>query len=429
MRDFSIDIQSEKIYSPKTKEYFDEVIKSYYNESYRSAIVMLYSIVIADLIYKIKELKELYSDQNAIDIINEIEKLQDRNPTSSDWETKLIELIKKKTNLLEPSDYLHITTLQKHRHLCAHPILTQNSELYRPNKETTRGHIRNMLEGLLTKSPLLSRKIFDDLLNNLSSIKTVIYDNAQLEKHLKAKYFDKINDKIITHIFRSLWKIVFKIKNKECNENREINLKASIIILRNNYSILMNQISKEKDYYSDITIELLPGFIILLNQFPGIFEKLNDSAKILTTNTIEKDADLDTYAIFLSKNIKKHIEKILNISWDDGYENNYITTQSILEVFHFAINEEERDLAFDFLIKMFGKSNQFDMADSRFDNLIKPYITDFTKKELKQIVYEINENSQIFDRRRARNTNSLIKERIDEIYETLDLTEYNNFKY
>jgi uncharacterized protein YkvS len=191
----------------------------------------------------------------------------------------------------------------------------------------------------------------------------------------------------------------------------------------------MNQISKEKDYYSDITIELLPGFIILLNQFPGIFEKLNDSAKILTTNTIEKDADLDTYAIFLSKNIKKHIEKILNISWDDGYENNYITTQSILEVFHFAINEEERDLAFDFLIKMFGKSNQFDMADSRFDNLIKPYITDFTKKELKQIVYEINENSQIFDRRRARNTNSLIKERIDEIYETLDLTEYNNFKY
>ena len=154
MRDFSVDLQTERIYSAKTREYFEEVIKSYYSESYRSAVVMLYSIVIADLLYKIEDLKELYGDINAIAILDEITSLQKRNPNSPDWESKLIELIKEKTNLLEPADFLHLVTLQKHRHLCAHPVLTEGYELYRPNRETARAHIRNMLDGVLVKPPL-----------------------------------------------------------------------------------------------------------------------------------------------------------------------------------------------------------------------------------------------------------------------------------
>lgn len=429
MRDFSVDIQTEKIYSAKTREYFDEVIKSYYSESYRSAVVMLYSIVIADLVYKIEELKELYADSNAIDILDEITELQKRNPNSPDWESKLVELVKEKTNLLEPADFLHLTTLQKHRHLCAHPVLTQNFELYRPNRETTRAHIRNMLEGVLVKPPLLSRKIFEDLLLNLNSIKTIIYNDVQLERHLNAKYFDKINEKTLKHIFRSLWKITFKTINLQCDENREINFKALNIILKSNYQKFFDLIATEKDYYSDIAVENLTVFISLLNQFPDIFDKLNESAKILATNTIESDADLDTFAIFITKDIEKHIEKVLAISWDSGYEKDYITTQSIVKVFNHTINDGKRNLAYDFLIKMFGKSGQYAIADSRFDNLIQPYIKDFNKEELKMIVKGINSNSQIYDRRKARHTNYQIKQRMDEVNEDFDFSKYYNFKY
>lgn len=428
MRDFSIDTQAQKIYSLKTKEYFDEVIKSYYSESYRSAIVMLFSIAIADLLYKIEELKESYSDIKAIEIINEIEKLQKANPNSPDWEAKLIELIKEKTNLLEPADYLHLTTLQKHRHLCAHPVLTQNSELYRPNRETTRAHIRNILEGILIKPPLLSRKIFDDLVGNLASIKTIIYNEAQLEKHLKAKYIDKLNPKTIKHIFKSLWKITFRGNDAQCNENREINLQALIIILRNNYQLLFELIESEKDYYSEISVNNLSVFISLLNQFPNIFNNLNESAKILTKNTIESDADLDTFAIFLTNDIEKHIDKVLSINWDSDYKKTHITTQSIIEVFNYTLNDNKRDIAFTFLIKMFSKSNQYNIADSRFDNLIRPYINEFTKNELKAIVKAINMNSQIYDRIRASHSNYLVKQRILVAYPNFDFTKYPNFK-
>lgn len=430
MRDFSIDLQSEKIYSHKTKEYFAEVVKSYYNESYRSAVVMLYSIVVADLVYKTEELKELYNDASAIEILNEIGQLQERNPNSPEWETKFIELIKTKTNLLEPSDYLNITTLQKHRHLCAHPVLTQSFELYRPNKETTRAHIRNMLEGVLLKPAFLSRKIFEDLLINLSSIKTIIYDEKQLENHLKAKYFNRFDSKIIISIFRSLWKVTFKLINSECDINREINLKTLIILLKNHYAILLETIEAEVDYYSDLNEKNLGSLVLLLNANPIVFNKLNDSAKILIKNIIEKSADTDTSAIFLSKDIKTHFKKILDISWESGYEYDYITSESILIAFNFALNEGSRELAFDFLIKMFGKSNQFDIADTRFDNLIMPRINEFTKVELKEIVKEINGNSQIYDRRKARSSNNYVRGRISELFDDsdFDFKRYTNFK-
>lgn len=429
MRDFSVDIQTEKIYSSKTRDYFDEVIKSYYSESYRSAVVMLYSIVVADLVFKIEELKELYMDSNAIEILDEITELQRRKPNSPDWESKLIELINEKTNLLEASDNVHLTLLQKHRHLCAHPVLNQSLELYRPNKETTRAHIRNMLEGVLVKPPLLSRKIFEDLLSNLNSVKTIIYDEKELERHLNAKYFNKINPKTRNHIFRSLWKITFKVTNIQCNENRDINLKALSIILKNDNSSIIELISLEKDYYSDISIEHLSFFITILNQFPVIFDNLNDSAKILTTNTIKKDADFDTSAIFLTKDIDKHIKKVLAIDWQSDYEKSNITTQSILEVFKYAINENKRDKAFDFLIKMFGKSGLYDIADVRFDNLIQPLINEFNQDELKLIVKEINNNYQISDRRKARQTNNIIKKRIEEVFDKFDFSKYSNFKF
>ena len=38
------------IYFQKTREYFDEVLSSYANGNYRSAVVMLYSVAICDLL-------------------------------------------------------------------------------------------------------------------------------------------------------------------------------------------------------------------------------------------------------------------------------------------------------------------------------------------------------------------------------------------
>jgi hypothetical protein len=145
MSEFSIEKEIDNIYNQKTKDYFKEVYSSYCSGNFRSAVVMLYSVVLCDLIYKLQELRDRYSDGSAKKILEEINDIKEKNDKSSDWETKLIEFIEKRTSFFEGADCENILHLQKHRHLSAHPVLDQIDLLFSPNKETVRSHVRNML--------------------------------------------------------------------------------------------------------------------------------------------------------------------------------------------------------------------------------------------------------------------------------------------
>jgi hypothetical protein len=155
----SIEYKVKSIYHAKTKEYFNEVFSSYNNGNYRSAMVMLYSVVVCDLIYKLQELSDRYNDSIAVSILEKVKEEQKENPSNPKWESTLISEIKERTNLLETQDALNIDYLRKHRHLSAHPVLDQLDMLVKPNKETVRANIMNMLEGILCKAPLLSKNI------------------------------------------------------------------------------------------------------------------------------------------------------------------------------------------------------------------------------------------------------------------------------
>lgn len=51
-------LEKDGIYFSKMKEYFKEVVSSYINGNYRSATVMLYSVAICDILFKLQELKD-----------------------------------------------------------------------------------------------------------------------------------------------------------------------------------------------------------------------------------------------------------------------------------------------------------------------------------------------------------------------------------
>lgn len=50
MHEYSLEKMAEKIHYGKTKEYFGEVLSSYHNENYRSAVVMLWSVAVCDIV-------------------------------------------------------------------------------------------------------------------------------------------------------------------------------------------------------------------------------------------------------------------------------------------------------------------------------------------------------------------------------------------
>lgn len=82
-------VDAENIYFSQIRNYFKEIISSYDNENYRSAMVMLYSTIICDLLLKLKELSDVYNDSTAESLLNEINKERIRAGDSS-WEHKLV---------------------------------------------------------------------------------------------------------------------------------------------------------------------------------------------------------------------------------------------------------------------------------------------------------------------------------------------------
>ena len=427
MRTHSIDSLSEQIKNSKSKEYFDEVIRSYYSKNYRSATVMLYSIVICDLIFKLQELKDQFNDNNAKSILTEIEGLQQSNPTSSIWENRLIELIKEQTNILEHSDYQNILHLQKHRHLCAHPVILQNYQLYSPNQDTVRAHIINILEGLLIKPALLSKKIFDDFLTNLNDVKDILITEKDIETHLKSKYLENLSASIEKEIFRSLWKIVFRLDNTQCNENREINFIALNIILRRNYDDIIDYIKSDNLYFSNnLNFDFFELILKFINNNPKILDSLNDSARTLIENKITQEKNYIFLAWFLNETLLNHLTFLRDN--DDNEFNLEIKTNTIIELYKTFTNQGLITESKEFLIMMYGKSKNYDQADSRFDNLIKPMLKRFTILEFTEIVKKVHENSQIHDRRYSKWSNRLIKEQIELLDTNFDFSPYKYFE-
>jgi len=66
--------------------YIEEIIKNYYNKSFRSAIVLLYSLVYYDLFGKLKLLANDYNDQTAATIVKEVNESIDKDSNYSDIE-------------------------------------------------------------------------------------------------------------------------------------------------------------------------------------------------------------------------------------------------------------------------------------------------------------------------------------------------------
>ena len=431
MREFSLDLAAEKIHSGKSREYFGEVISSYYNDNFRSAIVMLYSVALTDLFLKLKALRDVYSDTTATKILNEIEQMQNDNPTSPNWEGKLVELVNDRTKLLKPADHQNLENLRKMRHLCAHPVIIEQHELYRPNRETVRALMRNTLEGLLNKPPMLSKKILNALLEDLEENRRILINDTDLAKFLNAKYFDNLGQLVKEEIFKALWKLVFRVDDEDCNKNREINFRTLKFMMEKWYDVFMPVIGADTAYYSNISQVGIREAVGLVNAFPRIYESLNGQAKVLIENEIKTSADLTVFAWFLTGDIVKHVEFVLGDSFNRQSfdQGDFIQPESVIHLFYALEMHEGKTEAHKLLITFFEKSRSFNEADSYFDELIRPYLYDFDLDAFKLLLNAINTNNQIYNRSAASVDGREVRKVLDSRYQgEVNYNDYLNYK-
>ena len=290
--DYSLEQIMQEINDAKSAEYFGEVFSSYQNENYRSAIVMLWSVAACDALFKLRHLVDVYGDKTAQNILNDVAKMQKENPRSPEWEAKLFEWIADKTQLIDPSDLQAIRHLQEDRNLAAHPILTGKLELHRPTREVVRAHMRSVLDGLLTKPALYSRGIFNEFIRDLAESSSFLIHDDQLQRYLDSRYLSRIRPAVELDIFKSLWKLVFRTRNADCNTNREINFRALRLIGTRQKAMLANSIKNDSPFYSDISqdIELLKYLVLFLSEFPDIYPFLQESAQVILNHVTDNDS-------------------------------------------------------------------------------------------------------------------------------------------
>lgn len=150
-------VDADNIYFPQIKEYFREIISSYDNGNYRSAMVMLYSTIVCDMLLKLKELTDVYSDEKAERILDETNQ-QRKKANNSSWEWELIEKVWKQTELLSDEAFAILQHIYSLRNFSAHPAMTDEYELIAPTAEITVAYIKKALDLFFTNH-LCLRKI------------------------------------------------------------------------------------------------------------------------------------------------------------------------------------------------------------------------------------------------------------------------------
>lgn len=431
MNDYSLENSIEQINSERTKAYFREVSSSYFNGNYRASIVTLYSVVINDILIKLEVLDEIYSDSIAKDILNEIRTFQQAHPNNPDWEKDIIEKIKNRTSLIDNVDYAHIQALKNDRHLCAHPVVDKDDKLYTPNKETVASHIRNMLESLFLKPPILSKKILSTILVDIANKKELLIDDESLEKYIKSKYLNNLNPTVEVTIFRDLWKFIYRLDNEDAEENRLINYRVLYFLYKRNTALCIQKIKNEQEYFSNIrNYEHTINFLIrFLSENEFLYQEFREDVHLLIAKHIEKDISAKTVAWFLSESYIKHLEQVKNWIQDNygqvfPFDASGAAYQRLLKIGYTKGYVKE---VTEFIIWRYSIAKNYNDADTIYSYLVHPNLDKFTEEQITELCEKANSNSQVYSRKRAEEDHKDLRKYIElNINEAFEFNKFRN---
>ena len=246
-------MNAENIYFPQIKEYYREIVSSYDNGNYRSAMVMLYSTIVCDLLLKLKELSDVYNDKKAEKILKDINEERKKKGNSA-WEWDLIETIRERTELLSDESYAMIEHIYDLRNFSAHPAMNDDYELISPSPEMTVAYIKKALEDILVKPSVFADSIVHRMSDDISSKKERYRaDIEAFEHYLNKVYFQRMSTKMVQKVFKAFWKFTF-IKTAEDGEiyqkDRFINRKTLEAMLGKYYYELCEYIGQNKSYFT-----------------------------------------------------------------------------------------------------------------------------------------------------------------------------------
>ncbi len=406
---YSIEDLIEQIPEYKTKDLFKDIYSLYTQKQYRATVVMLWTVVICDLIYKLQYLENLYSDETAQNILKDIQNFQVKNPRNPEWEKTLVEKIEERTELLSKIDKENLEYLQKQRNLCAHPVITED-KLFQPSKDLTRSLIRLALESILIKSPLLVKNYINTIVEDFAKRQDDFFlDEEKAIKYFESKYLKHLNITQTLKLFRTLWKFVFKAHTQQEEQNIYINEVLLSYLIQKHKSECIEEIKANTDFYTfdnkSKIVNPIFYYFIIKNYF--LFELFSDHTKALIENEYQSFPK-NIPCSFFSDSFEEHIAK-LKQDYNKRTENMpRIEDIQITNLYEKAKIYDELEIFYTLCIEWYSKSWCYDEADYFFKILINPYYKNFNLELLILLINLTASNYQTFERRKARQEHKLI---------------------
>lgn len=427
---FFLESLQEQIFFDKSKEYFNEVISSYNNGNYRSAMVMLWSVVVFDALYKLEHLKTVYNDDKAKNILKEWQNYQEKNDKNPKWELKVITQIASKTNIINKAELANLEHLQLQRHLSAHPVISDDLELYKPTKEITKAMIRIALEAILIRQPMYTDRIFNNIRDDLSQNRDILTTREDVRVFTKNKYLNRLGVNEANKIFKQMWKFVFVLDNDEKVEiNRAVNAKFLTVLLQENYHEIENFISNNLDYFNQISSgeKTTKNIIDLFNYFPKLYKLFNDDIKLRIDKYIKQNESSIISCYFTYDDLDDFYNNIQKIIELDKLNNVNIEVWQRL----FSITDDylgDTSVFFSTLNKFYASAryNGYEKADNRFA-IIRHMIKEYSIDNIKELLYLSDDNSQCYRRKQSRDDYMFLRRQIDELESNFDYSLYPNF--
>ncbi len=423
-RMLSIDLAADDIHDPRTRELFREVIATLGTECYRSCVVILWSVLVTDLVYKLQDLRDLHGDPTAKSILDELTETQRRNPTDSKWESRLLQEINDRLTLFGPGDYDQLLTLQKLRHLSAHPVLGSADILFVPTKESVRAYIRLVLESTLQKPPVFSKKITSEFVLDLASKKSLLPDLESLKRYIDARYARGLTKPVELELVRTLWKFCFKTSNPDTDSNRDINTRALAILFERRPGEYIEVLRANRDVFSDVSAgPPLDALIVFLGRFPAGFSSLTDAARVLIQSRCDESLDLFARALFLGESECSHVAKVA-----ERMATELIGPKAYARYVKLAEQSNCASVALRAGAKEYCNSGSFDKADKAFVAFVDEHIPKYDIDDCEFLLAGIEQNGQAVLRGKARIDHPKIRARCLELLPSFDFSRFPRFE-
>lgn len=400
----------------ESRNYFTEILQSYYSKNYRATIVMLYSFVIYDLFMKLQMMAN-EGDKKATTKLNEINTMISDDEKYSKVENEVIQFFKDNCPLYFDRFVEDIDYLRNCRNKCAHLKVNDNS-LYVPSDYHARMLICSMFDNVLSVKAPFIMDLFSvaqsDVETYSSSITYIPNDgvDSSIYKAIRNKYLNRMTYDSIKKSYKTFVKLLFVSGDETC-ENNAYGLYAFVYsltdyIIKEGYMGIFSEKSII-DIFARIAPDTLRSssprrnaLISVMTSFPVIMDliRTNESVFEYISNCVLLKPDgLKYYRVFYPRDSKSVYEFFLE---HEEVQQSY-STEILLSLLK-DCDGFNLDSFMKLMVSRIPKYNGFDAADAFMRSMLN-HIEKLSADTVREIMRIYRSNSQCINR--ARNASDL----------------------